>query len=96
MDTKVPFFLELVAEHIHKNYAGQNDSLLVVIPNRRGALYLKKHLGALVNGYDWVPEIMAAENFIETLSGLPTGGELTLTFDLYEAYLKTEIGRAHV
>lgn len=62
------------------------DSLLVVIPNRRGALYLKKHLGNLVNGFEWVPGIMAAENFIETLSGLPTGGELTLTFDLYEAY----------
>ncbi len=90
MDTKVPFFLELVAQHINKNYAGQDpDSyrdLLVVIPNRRGALYLKKHLGNLVNGFAWVPEIMAAENFIETLSGLPTGGELTLTFDLYEAY----------
>lgn len=89
MDTKVPFFLELVAEHIHKNYAGREDSLLVVIPNRRGALYLKKHLGALKTGFSWVPDIMAAENFIETLSGIPTGGELTLTFDLYEAYLKT-------
>ncbi len=94
MDTKVPFFLELVAQHIYKNYAGQSDSLLVVIPNRRGALYLKKHLGALVSGFDWVPEIMAAENFIETLSGLPTGGELTLTFDLYETYLKTVAGEA--
>jgi len=89
MDTKVPFFLELTAQHIHKNYAGQMDSLLVVIPNRRGALYLKKHLGNLVNGFAWVPEIMAAENFVETLSGIPTGGELTLTFDLYDAYLKT-------
>ncbi|HXB39346.1 MAG TPA: PD-(D/E)XK nuclease family protein [Bacteroidia bacterium] len=94
MNTKVPFFLELVAEHIHKNYAGQSDSLCVVIPNRRGALYLKKHLGAFVDGFDWVPEIMAAENFIETLSGIPTGGELTLTFDLYEAYLKTVKGEA--
>ncbi len=70
------------------------DSLLVVIPNRRGALYLKKHLGNLVNGFEWVPEIMAAENFIETLSGLPTGGELTLTFDLYEAYREVLQGDA--
>lgn len=83
----MPFFLELVAEHIHKNYAGQEDSILVVIPNRRGALYLKKHLAARINGFAWVPGITAAETFIESLSGLPTGNELTLTFDLYEAYL---------
>jgi hypothetical protein len=89
MEAKVPFFLELVAQHIHKNYAGQEDSLLVVIPNRRGALYLKKHLGALKTGFSWVPDIMAAENFIEALSGIASGGELTLTFDLFEAYQKT-------
>lgn len=90
----MPFFLELLAGHIHKNYAGQEDSLLVVIPNRRGALYLKKHLAGLVQGFAWVPEIMAAENFVETLSGIPTGGELTLTFDLYEAYLQTQQNEA--
>lgn len=83
----MPFFLELVAEHIHKNYAGREDELLVVIPNRRGALFLKKHLAARIHDFAWVPEITAAENFIETLSGLPAGGELTLTFDLYDAYL---------
>jgi ATP-dependent helicase/nuclease subunit B len=87
MDAKVPFFLESVAAHIHKNYAGQEDSILVVIPNRRGALYLKKHLAEKVSGFAWVPQITAAETFIEALSGLPAGGELTLTFDLYEAYL---------
>ena len=90
----MPFFLELVAEHIHKNYAGCEDELLVVIPNRRGALFLKKHLAARVNDFAWVPEITAAENFIETLSGLPTGGELTLTFDLYDAYLSELQGEA--
>lgn len=94
----MPFFLELVAQHIHKNYAGHGpDSyrdLLVVIPNRRGALYLKKHLGALVNHYAWVPEIMAAENFVELLSGMPPANELTLTFDLYESYRKVTQDRA--
>jgi len=82
----MPFFLELVATHIHKNYAQATDSLCVVIPNRRGALFLKKHLGALTNGVSWVPEILAAENFIEKLSGIPNGEDLALTFDLYQAY----------
>ncbi|MGZ3864585.1 MAG: PD-(D/E)XK nuclease family protein [Bacteroidia bacterium] len=64
------------------------DSLCVVIPNRRGALYLKKHLGALINGASWIPEILSAEDFVERLSEIPSAGELALTFDLFEAYNK--------
>ena len=84
----MPYFLQSVAEHINKNYKDQLDSLCVVIPNRRGALYLKKHLGALITQVSWIPEILPAEDFIEKISETPTAGELTLTFDLFEAYKK--------
>lgn len=62
--------------------------MCVVIPNRRGALYLKKHLGALITGASWIPEILSAEDFVERLSEIPSAGELALTFDLFEAYNK--------
>ncbi|MGZ6489910.1 MAG: PD-(D/E)XK nuclease family protein [Bacteroidia bacterium] len=84
----MPYFLQSVAEHINKNYSASMDSLCVVIPNRRGALYLKKHLGALINGASWIPEILSAEDFVERLSEIPSAGELALTFDLFEAYNK--------
>ncbi len=82
------YFLELVAQHIHKNYAEQLDSLCVVLPNKRGGLYLKKHLANILNKPAWIPDIISAEDFIEKVSGLPTASELTITFGLYDAYCK--------
>ncbi len=84
----MPYFLQSVAEHINKNYSDSLDSLCVVIPNRRGALYLKKHLGALITEASWIPEILSAEDFVEKLSEIPAAGELALTFDLFGAYNK--------
>ncbi|HXU28287.1 MAG TPA: PD-(D/E)XK nuclease family protein [Bacteroidia bacterium] len=82
------YFLELVAQHIHKNYAGDLDSLCVVLPNKRGGLYLKKHLAGILNKPSWIPEIISAEDFVEKISNLPTASELTLTFELYNTYCK--------
>ena len=84
----MPYFLQSVAEHINKNYSDSLDSLCVVIPNRRGALYLKKHLGAMITEASWIPEILSAEDFVEKLSQIPAAGELALTFDLFGAYNK--------
>jgi ATP-dependent helicase/nuclease subunit B len=82
----MPYFLESVAQHIHKNYANQLDSLCVVLPNKRGGLYLKKHLAGMLDKPAWIPDIVSAEDFIEKVSGLPTASELTITFGLYDAY----------
>ncbi|HTA61879.1 MAG TPA: hypothetical protein VK835_05460, partial [Bacteroidia bacterium] len=84
----MPYFLELVAQHIHKNYANDLDSLCVVLPNKRGGLYLKKHLAGILNKPSWIPEIISAEDFVEKISNLPTASELTLTFELYNTYCK--------
>ncbi len=84
----MPYFLELVAQHIHKNYANDLDSLCVVLPNKRGGLYLKKHLAGILNKPTWIPEIISAEDFVAKISQLPTASELTLTFELYDTYCK--------
>ena len=84
----MPYFLELVAQHIHKNYADNLDSLCIVLPNKRGGLYLKKHLAGILNKPAWIPDIMSAEDFIGKISDLPTASELTLTFTLYNTYCK--------
>jgi hypothetical protein len=84
----MPYFLELVAQHIHKNYANDLDSLCVVLPNKRGGLYLKKHLAGILSKPAWIPEIISAEDFVAKISELPTASELTLTFELYDTYCK--------
>ena len=60
----MPYFLESVASHIHKNYANDLDALCIVLPNKRGGLYLKKHLAAILDKPAWIPEIVSAEDFI--------------------------------
>ncbi|HEX7413513.1 MAG TPA: hypothetical protein VF411_05660, partial [Bacteroidia bacterium] len=86
------YFLESVAQHIHTKYADHLDSLCVVLPNKRGGLYLKKHLASMLDKPAWIPDIISIEDFIEKLSGLPTASELTTTFSLYDAYCKiTEV-----
>ncbi|MHB8260812.1 MAG: PD-(D/E)XK nuclease family protein [Bacteroidia bacterium] len=82
------YFLESVAQHIYKNYANQLDSLCVVLPNKRGGLYLKKYLASILDKPQWIPDIISIEDFIEKLSELPTASELTTTFSLYDAYCK--------
>jgi len=84
----MPYFLELVAQHIHKNYSDDLDSLCVVLPNKRGGLYLKKHLAGILGKPAWIPEIISAEDFVAKISELPTASELTLTFELYDTYCK--------
>lgn len=87
-------FLETVAAHIKQNHAAQLSSLCVVLPNKRGGLYLKKHLSHLLEKPSWIPDIISTEELITRLSGLSTASDLTLTFYLYDAYVSVTADKA--
>lgn len=80
-------FLSRVAEHIHQNYAEKTEKLCLVLPNKRGALFLKKHLAQKFGRNIWVPEIISAEELIEKLSGLQQLEEIELLCRLYTSYI---------
>ena len=42
-------FLKLVAEHVYNNYKDSVENLCIVLPNKRGSLFLKQHLGNTFN-----------------------------------------------
>lgn len=81
-------FLNQVAEYIHQNYEENPDQLCIVLPNKRGALFLKQHLAKAFKKNIWLPKIISAEDLISELSGLNGLEELELICRLYESYME--------
>jgi ATP-dependent helicase/nuclease subunit B len=79
-------FLNSVAEHIHSNYKDKVEKLCIVLPGKRGALFLKHHLARVFSKTIWLPEILSAEELIAQFSGLKVLEEIDLICHLYESY----------
>ncbi len=84
-------FLAQIAKYIKECYPNSPEGLCVVLPNKRGALFLKQHLATEYKTTIWAPLIISAEDFIGELSGLQSMEDIDLTCKLYESY-KTVYG----
>ncbi len=83
----IPFLLH-IAEHVFKHYENSTEKLCIMLPNKRGALYLKKHLASVFNKTIWLPTIISTEDLIEQLSELKALDNIDLICELYVAYTK--------
>lgn len=84
-------FLNKVAKYITEKYpSDQLDQLCIILPNRRGGLYLQKHLANYLGKTSWAPSIFSIEDFIEQLSGLQKIDPVYLLFELYEVHREVE------
>ena len=79
-------FLEKTAEYLFQHYGSEVSGLCIVLPNRRGGLYLKKYLGQQIGKTSWSPAIYSVEDFIIGLSGLRVAEQTHLLFELYEVH----------
>ena len=79
-------FLNLVAQYIFDHHEHDTEKLCIVLPNKRGALYLKQHLAKVFNKTIWLPTIISAEELVAQLSGLQQADSIDLICDLYVAY----------
>jgi ATP-dependent helicase/nuclease subunit B len=79
-------FLKSVADYIHENYKDNIEKLCIVLPNKRGALFLKNYLSQAFGKTIWLPAIISAEELVSELSGLKTLEEIDLICHLYESY----------
>jgi hypothetical protein len=79
-------FLKSLADHIYQDYKDNTENLCIVLPNKRGALFLKKHLATVYQKTIWLPAMISAEDLVAELSGLKTLEELDLLCHLYESY----------
>ena len=79
-------FLNKVAEHLQQNYKEKLDELCIVLPNKRGALFLKHHLARVYKKTIFLPTIISAEDLVTQLSGLQNLEDIDLICRLYESY----------
>ncbi|MBA2610478.1 MAG: PD-(D/E)XK nuclease family protein [Bacteroidetes bacterium] len=79
-------FLKLIAEYVFENYKDNLEQLCIILPNKRGALFLKNYLAQTYGKTIWLPTIISAEELISELSGLKTLEEIDLMCYLYDSY----------
>lgn len=80
-----PFLLQ-AAQYIFDHYRDETERLCIILPNKRGALYLKQHLAKVYQKTIWLPVIISAEELVARLSGLEQADPIDLICDLYVAY----------
>jgi len=79
-------FLKYIAQYIFEHHENETDNLCIVLPNKRGALYLKQHLANVFQKTIWLPTIISAEELVAELSGLQQADSIDLICDLYQVY----------
>lgn len=79
-------FLREVADYFFNHLEKPLDTYCVVLPSKRGALFLKQYLADVYQETTWLPTIMTAEQLIEELSELSVLNDIDLVCHLYESY----------
>ena len=80
-------FLEEVAEKVYRENP-RLEEVSIVFPNRRAALYFRKHLSGFLKRPAFSPRILTIEDFISGFSPLQVPEKLVLISVLYQAYKK--------
>ena len=87
-------FLQKTAQYLVSTFNEDFADLCIVLPNRRGGLFLRKYLAAEVGKVTWAPAIFSIEDFIAEISGLQEVENLHLLFELYEVHREIELTNA--
>ncbi len=80
-------FLQYIAQYIFDHHASETEHLCIVLPNKRGALYLKQYLAKIFQKTIWLPTIISAEELVSELSELQQADSIDLICDLYAVYV---------
>lgn len=86
----MPNFLYQTAEYLVGTYHEKVSDLCIVLPNRRGGLFLKKYLGSIINKTLWSPAIYSIEDFLAAISHLEIADNTRILFELYEVHRSVE------
>jgi len=76
-------FLKQVATYLHRAYAGDLHRFCIVFPNVRAGLFFRKYLASST---DRTPVFRSLESLMEEVSGLTQADNLSLIFDLFQAF----------
>lgn len=83
-------FLQKVSDYLCASFGEDLDDLCIVLPNRRGGLFLERQLTAKLSKPAWAPAIYSIEDFIWEQSGLQQTDLAEQLFIFYSAYRNCE------
>ncbi len=79
-------FLEKVAKYILEKTDGNPENSLVVFPNKRPIVFLKKHLLNFADKTVWLPDMMSIDDFMSKVSKTEYEDPLKIYFKLYDIH----------
>jgi len=79
-------FLEKTIKHIFANKTVAIDRCCFIVPNRRTAIFLKKHLSEIEPKAMLLPDFLTIDEFVQHSSGIKKADNLSLLTDLYKVY----------
>ena len=82
-------FLDRIADRLLRKFPKGMDGIAVVVPSRRGIVFLREYLSRKIKDPVFLPDFYSIEDFIEKLSGLQVLDNISLQFRLYKAYSST-------
>jgi hypothetical protein len=82
------YFLENIAQSLHKEFGNTLNRHCLVFPNRRAGLYFLKYLAAGIEKPVWAPSILTINELFRSYSSLQAAGNEILLFELFKVYSK--------
>ena len=79
------YFVEKIAEKILQNTCYQTDKSIIVFPNRRAGVFLRKYLKASKKPI-FMPQIIGMDDFVENTSGMKIVKNEFLLFELFRIH----------
>jgi len=83
-------FLEKVAEVVLNRSQAELMETVIVFPNKRPEIFLKKHLKEKAKTGFWIPDIRSIEEFIVELSPITPQDPMLTWFELFDIHEKIE------
>jgi hypothetical protein len=80
------YFLEHIAQSLHREFGNTLNRHCLVFPNRRAGLYFLKYLAAKIEKPVWSPSILTINELFRSFSSLQIAGNEILLFELYKVY----------
>ncbi|MBU2650287.1 MAG: PD-(D/E)XK nuclease family protein, partial [Bacteroidetes bacterium] len=80
------YFLEKTARYIIDNYPEKIGSLCIVLPNKRGSLYLRKYIRELLGKTSLTPSYLSISDLVQFLSGYTIIDPVQQLFFFYGVY----------
>lgn len=81
-------FLGQVAQYLYTHYRSRFSDILLVVPNRRTAVFFTEELKQIAQQSIWLPGIKTINEFLQDYSSLNIAEPVSLLSHLYKAYLK--------